>query len=249
MLGSIKRWFSGGSAKTVEFGSIEEWATSRGLIMRRVRDSDGCVFEGKLGSMDYRAEWGESQRSYLGTHEFRMMAELGLPKDLLVLVINRSLMEALEKSVFEQFVEGVQTRIDTETPPEMRWLVMFPKLGSAELKGLRERFGGVSTHGPWVAQWLEGPLTKALQTALQHVALSDPVVFTISKGRLTLRTAMADPDPDSMSAWHKMFEYAMREARRAMSDFSGGTPSQTGQSTQPSAWSQTVQPRDEPPRR
>ena len=29
--------------------------------------------------------------------------------------------------MFEEFTEGLQTRIDTATPEEMRWLVMFPR--------------------------------------------------------------------------------------------------------------------------
>lgn len=244
MLGSIKRWFSGGN-KPVEFTSMEQWAGTRGLTLRRVRDGEGCVFEGKLGTQEWRGEWGESQRGYLGSHEFRLIAELGLPKDLLVLLLNRKLMESLEKAVFEQFVEGVQTRIDTETPPEMRWLVMFPKLTGQELSGLRERFGGVSSIKPWMVQWLEGPLTKAITAMLPKMGEDDPVVMTIGKGRLTLRTAMLEPDPDQIAAWQKVFECAMREARRAMTEWQGS--STAGHSTQPSSWSHSSLPREDPP--
>ena len=70
--------------------------------------------------------------------------------------------EAMEKQVFEQYVEGVQTRIDTTTPPEMRWLVMFPKLTSSELRSLRDSYGALSSFKPWLQQWLAGDLTPTL---------------------------------------------------------------------------------------
>ena len=63
----------------------------------------------------------------------------------------------MEKAVFDQYVEGVQTRIDTETPPEMRWLVMFPKLAPhRDGSLLQERFRGAVQHeATGCQQWLE----------------------------------------------------------------------------------------------
>lgn len=234
MLGSFKRLF-GGQAKPAEYGSLEDWAAKKGLALRRVRDGEGCVVEGRQGSQDWRAEWGESQRSYIACAEYRLIAEMGLPKDLLALILNRALMEGMEKAVFEQFVEGVQTRLDTETPPEMRWLVMFQKLGGSEMGPLKDRYAALSTVNPWLQTWLTGPLSDAMARAVRHVDADEPVVITISKGRLTLRTAMPEPDPNRMSMWLGIFEHAMREARRSVNEWTD-TP-QTGTSTQPSSWS------------
>ena len=88
--------------------------------------------------------------------ELRIRAELSVPRELQALVLNRELMDSMEKAVFDQYVEGVQTRIDTTTPPEMRWLVMFPKLSATELKTLRDGYGALSSYKPWLQQWLAG---------------------------------------------------------------------------------------------
>ena len=96
--------------------------------------------------MPWRLEWGPSQRPYIQGHELRLRAEMGLAPDLQLVLMNRALQETMEKAVFDQYVEGVQTRIDNQTPPEMRWLVMFPKLSGSEMGALRERYVGAVQH-------------------------------------------------------------------------------------------------------
>jgi len=162
------------------------------------------------------------------------MAEFNLPKDLQVLVLNRHLMEAMEKAVYEQYVDDVQTRIDTETPPEMRWLVLYHKLPAADMGRLRERYGTVSSMLPWAQQWLASPLNDALAALLDQVPEEHPVVLTIGRGRLTLRTALNEPDVPQLAQWVSVFEHALREARRLGEEWRDA--SGTGQTTQPSLW-------------
>ncbi len=109
-----------------------------------------------------------------------MRAELGLSPDLQVVVMNRPLQEAMEKAVFEQYVEGVQTRIDNQTPPEMRWLVMFPKLAGNDMPLLRDNYVALSSMKGWLKLWLEGPLTQAL--AAQRIDATVPLVLMIGRG-------------------------------------------------------------------
>jgi hypothetical protein len=42
--------------------------------------------------------------------------ELGLPPDMQMLIVSKSLMEALEKQAFEQFTESNQTEMGAATP-------------------------------------------------------------------------------------------------------------------------------------
>jgi hypothetical protein len=230
MLDGIKKFFSGGPSDAKGSDPLVSWAESRQFIFRGVRESEGFVIEGRLGAVPWRLEWGPSQRSYLEGNELRLRAELGLPKDLQVLVLNRALQEMLETAVFDQYVEGVQTRIDTETPPEMRWLVMFPKLEPAEMGHLQERFVAVSSIRNWLIQWLEGPLSVALGAT--NLGPSAPIVMMIGRGRLTLRTGLEAPDVPDLEAWLRLFEVAMRESRRVT--LAHSDPG--GPSTQPSMW-------------
>jgi len=239
MLEGLKRWFSGGPAPAKGWDALAPWAESKQYIFRGVRESEGFVIDGRLGALPWRLEWGPSQRSYVQGSELRLRAELGLQSDLQVVLLNRTLQEQMEKAVFDQYVEGVQTRIDNQTPPEMRWLVMFPKLGGAEMGKLRERFVALSSIKQWLTQWLDGPLSTAL--AATTLPPSTPLVLMIGRGRLTLRTALEVPDAQDIEPWVRLFETAMREARRVASqNFEAGAPS-----TQPSLWSASALPPEE----
>lgn len=239
MLEGLKRLFGGAPATTAaEWDGVEPWARSKQYAFRPVQ-GDGFVIDGRLSATPWRLEWGPSQRPYIQGQELRIRSELGLSPDLHVVVMNRALQVEMEKAVFEQYVEGVQTRIDNQTPPEMRWLVMFPKLASAEMPTLSERFVALSSIKPWLLQWLEGPLTQAL--AGLRVPAETPMVLMIGRGRLMLRTALPLADVASLQAWLRCFEGAMREARRVAADGADPAVASTGSSL----WSTSALPGDE----
>ena len=128
MLDSIKRWLGAAPVQVQGWSELSAWVRAQQHILRAVRDPEGFVIDGRSGETPWRLEWGPSQRSYIQGPELRIRADVAVPRELQALVLNRELMVAMEKAVFDQYVEGVQTRIDTATPPEMRWLVMFQKL-------------------------------------------------------------------------------------------------------------------------
>lgn len=241
MLQAIKRWFSSPSA-SARYAEIEEWAQSRGHQFKRAREGEGFVVDASQRTPPWRLEWGASQRSYIPGFELRLRGDLGAAGDLHMLLIGRGLMEALERQVFEEYTENLQTRIDTATPEEMRWLVLYPKLGTAELKDLRERFGGVASVPAFLPQWLGGALAaKLAEAAGSWLAPDTPFVLIAQRGRLTLRTAMPEPDAQRFNQVVGLFEVALREARRTAEHWDPGAAT-SEQSTQPSLWG-----RDGPP--
>jgi hypothetical protein len=135
-----------------------------------------------------------------------------VPPELQALVLNRRLQERMEKEVFEQFVEDLQTRVDACTPPEMRWLVMYTPLTGAELKTLRERWAAVANVKPWLESWLLGALSRELLALA--VDPQEPVVVMIARSRLTLRLALENPSQKAVETWLRFFECCLREARR-----------------------------------
>lgn len=237
MLDGLKRLFSRAPAPGREWDELADWAQSRQHQFRPVRGDDGgFIIDGKLGAQPWRLEWGPSQRPYVEGAELRIRAEMGLPSDLQVLVIDRPLQAAMEKAMFDQYVESVQTQIDNQTPPEMRWLVMYGKLAGPELGALRERFSAVTPNKPWLQAWIDGPLTPALLAA--PLVPGQPMALMIARGRVTLRTALPDPVPQDLDRWLRLFHQALREARR-VADV-GSDPGAA--STQPSLFSATRQP-------
>jgi hypothetical protein len=244
MLDGLKRLFSGRASAPADAGweGIAPWAASKQYAFRGVAN-EGFVVDGRLGATPWRLEWGPSQRPYIAGQELRIRSELGLPADLQVVLMNRQLQEAMEKAVFEQYVEGVQTRIDNQTPPEMRWLVMYPKLAGSEMPALRERFVALSSIKAWLLHWLEGPLSQSL--AGVRLDPATPIVLMIGRGRLMLRTALAEADVAPLQAWLRVFETAMREARRVANENSDAI----SPSTHPSLWNSSALPgaeHDEP---
>jgi hypothetical protein len=233
MLHAIKRWFSAPSS-TARYAEIEEWALSRKHQFKRAREGEGFVVDAGDRVPPWRLEWGPSQRDYIPGHELRVRGDVGSTGDVHMLLISRALMESLERQVFEEYTENLQTRIDTATPEEMRWLVLYPKLGAAELKDLRERFGGVASAPQFLPQWLAGPLAaKLAEAANGWLAPETPLVLIVQRGRLTLRTDMPVPDAKRFSQVIGLFEVALREARRSAEHWDGST---SGQTTQPSLW-------------
>ena len=239
MLKTLRRMLSRPS-RQVDPAALRHWAEARGHGWRRVRDAEGCVIDGRLGQQPWRIEWGAAQRDYIPGFELRLMAELDLPKELMAMVLNRQLMETMEKAVYDSYVDDVQTRIDSDTPPEMRWLVLFPKIAASDLGRLKERYGAVCSIEPWMLQWLHSPLKDALATTLDMAAADEQVVLSIGRGRLTLRTAMPEPDAKRLALWFSVFEHAMREAKRLGAEWRDVAGA--GLTTQPSAWAKSELP-------
>jgi hypothetical protein len=237
MLASLRSWLRGGPSHA-GWQAAADWAEAAGHGFKRARDGAGFAIDARAPKQ-WRLEWGERQRHYIGGRELRLRADLGRMAGMQMLLISRALMQELEREVFEEFTEGVRTRADTETPEEMRWLVMYPKLGGAELGALREHFGGVAKQPALLAQWLQGPLAAALEKAGSMCLRSgEPLVLAVQRGRLTLRTALAQPDVERMQAMVTLFETALRELRRVADHWQAHGEDAT--STHPSLWSRSA---------
>ena len=216
MLENLKRWITGKHAPTgTGWDDVALWAEQRQYPFRSV-PGEGFVIDGRVSGTDWRLEWGPSQRDYVCGAELRLRAELPVNPALQWVVMNRVLQEAMETALFERAVESVQTRIDNETPPETRWLVMLPRLPGADLGVLREHFVAVSSARTWLATWLQGPLPAALAAMGTDPVV--PIVLMMNRSRLTLRTALPAPDVASLQLWLRLFDTAVREVRRVATE-------------------------------
>jgi hypothetical protein len=233
MLRKLKRWWSAAAPKPGLQG-IDQWARSLQASFRRVRNDEGFVIDGSHGSVPWRIEWGPSQRPYIAGNEVRFMAELGLHRDIQALVLNRLLMEASEAKVYNEYVEGVQTRVDTQTPTEIRWLVMYSKLSASELRNLGVRFGAVSSVKPWLLRWLSGPLSQALLDAARGLPETDAFVLSVGRGRVSMRLGLQAPSGEALNHWLTLFQTALTEAQRVGGEWRDSALPHV--STRPSVW-------------
>jgi hypothetical protein len=224
MLESFKRLFAA-PVPAPAWADVAEWAQRRALGFKRAREAEGFVVDGLLDGKPWRMEWGPPQRSYIAGRELRVRMELKLPGELQMLLLSKPLMDQLERQTYDNFTENLQTQIDTGTPEEMRWLVMFPKANLNVFRVLRGHFGAVASAPATVVSWIDGPLGLHLERALGTLLQNDPpfVLMTL-RGRVYLRTQLLDPDPASLATVLDLFETAALQARRVATQLGESGP-------------------------
>ena len=211
----VKHWFIA-RANTARWKLISDWAGSRQAQFTLARDGQGFLIEQPRALPGgLRIEWGPSQRSYIVGNELRMRCEMRLHGDLQMMVLCRELMERLESTVFEAYTDTLKTRVDTDTPEEMRWLVMFPKFNQISNKRVRQRFGAIGVTKDLTGGWVEGELSDVLEQASDALLpAGHPVVLMTMRGNVYLRTAMTEAQLPTIKALVKLLESACREALR-----------------------------------
>ena len=238
----VKHWLVT-RANAARWRPIQEWAEARGAEFNQSRDGQGFLIEQPRAQPGpLRIEWGVSQRSYLPGTELRMRCEMHLHPDLQLMVLCRALMENLERAVFEAYTDTLKTRVDTDTPEEMRWLVMFPKFNNAASQIVRQRYGVIGVTKELTSAWIDGELSEALAQASQDLLPEGhPFVLMSMRGNLYLRTEMSEADLPRVQALVHLLECAAREALRVNARLSdtGAWPTTTSV-----AWTPSTRPGD-----
>jgi hypothetical protein len=224
----LSRWFGG---PAVQHG-MRRWAESQGLRFAPSRGGEGFVIESEPGAYSWRAEWGPSQREYLGGQELRVRQDIGEAGDLQMLIVTKQLAALLEQQVFEGYTEGTQTVMDDTTPEEMRWLVMFPKVPRSVLAGLSDRFTLIANRGAAAPLWLEGALAKQLEAASSWIQPDTALAMVVQRSRFVLRMECTEPTPERLQAAVALAGVAAASARRVGEELMAGRLS----SQRPSTW-------------
>jgi hypothetical protein len=229
----LKRLFSGGAAAERGWPEVRRWAQAQGDRFAVGRGGEGFVVEtaGDAGG-SCRIEWGPSQRAYIAGHELRIRAELGGRQDLQMLCATRELIRRLEQEAFRQFTEGTETRIDEDTPEEMRWVVMYPPVPGHLLGELSQRFGVLASRPQAATLWLEEGLQAALADGSAWLEPGAPAALIVQRARFVLRAACGKPTVPALGGAKALALAAAAAARRVAAQVRrGGVSSQ-----RPSSW-------------
>lgn len=247
MLDAFKKLISRPPAAP-EWREVAEWAKHHQLKYKREAEGDGFVITGGMESKPWRLEWGPPQRQYIDGHELRLRMELGLSPNLQVLLISQPLLENLERQTFERYTESTQTVIDANTPEEMRWLAMFPKVPYKGAKDVRARFALVSSAQAEGASWVEGALARQLEEAAAGFLSSEPpFVMMLLRGRAYLRLQLPAPDVRVLTQAVGLFEVAVLQALRVAG--LGAEGGADWHSTGSTAWQTQLGPDESGPRK
>lgn len=214
MLDSIRRLFSGKPAG-LDRRPVAAWAKQQGHVFKQVPESDGFAVEGRHGRFAWRLEWGPPQRSYIASRELRLRIDLGLPPDLQMMVLSRSLFDRLEHQTFEDFTQDTRTYAGSEMPEEMRWVAMWAQVPLPGQRDLRQTVAALGVNPEAAAAWLEGPCAAELLAARSDLLLHQPpFVLMCQRGRLYLRMELAQPEVAELQQALRVHAVAASQALR-----------------------------------
>jgi hypothetical protein len=231
MLRTLRDWLGARrGAPEAGWPELQAWCTQRLLSFESDAGGDGFTVQGRLGATGWRLDWGRPERLYVrGRGELLLQTDLGLAPELHLMLLDTALQQRLERAVLDQIAGTADARVDPHMPPEMRWVVTFPRLDT-EQAGWPAGFEAVASHPEWMLGWTSGPLAQALGAA--PAKGHTPWVLTAGGGLLQLRAGLDEPTPAHLEAWVCLFECAMREARRVQIELG-----ETGEpTTLPSMW-------------
>jgi hypothetical protein len=197
MLDAARRWFTWGGALPA-WAEFAAWARDHHWTLKRTIAHDGWAMDDNPRHAGWRIEWGPAQRRFMSTHEFRIRFEVAQNSDVQALVLDRPLLARLDQEVYAQFVDHVQTRLDEETPEEMRWLAMHAKLSPNQMGvQLRDRYGAISNDALWVSRWLAGPIATALKQRADVMPVeavsAEPFILRLARGQVVIRQSASVP--------------------------------------------------------
>ncbi|HET9978734.1 MAG TPA: hypothetical protein VFQ20_14945 [Burkholderiaceae bacterium] len=212
----LRRWWpgSGSAGASAAQGALRAWADAKGWRFAAARGGDGFVID----AAELRFEWGPPQRDYIEGAELRVRADLGADADLQMLLGARALLKSLEDAVFAQATEDNRTRVDDRTPEEMRWLVLYPKVGRTVLGALADQFAAVASRRGAMQEWLDEPLRRALGDMPRDAAQ----VLIVQRGRFVLRRSLRAPTPEAFDAALLLARAAATSARRVVAEAARG---------------------------
>ena len=197
MLDALRRWLGlGGSLPG--WKDFSQWAEANQWTLKRTIAHDGWAMNDNPDHPGWRIEWGPAQRRFMSSHEFRIRFEVALNSDVQALVLDRPLLARLDREVYAQFTDTVQTRLDEETPEEMRWLAMHAKLSPNQMGvPLRDRYGAISNDTEWVSHWLAGPIAEALRQRADAMPIeavsAEPFILRLARGQVVIRQSASQP--------------------------------------------------------
>jgi hypothetical protein len=204
---------------------VSEWASLQGYTLQegnseaRSRASEHFTLSGRVGSKTWRLESGRPSRSFISGLELRARAELGLPEELAVMVMNRGLKELLEKNAFAAYTDSLQTVQDAQLGEELRWITSYEELRSPQWEPAFVQHLAVLADQPAPAlRWLDATLMHdLLHWPSDLVTPHTPLVLQITRGKLYLRLQYTSGDIPTLEHAVRVLVWASESALTAFS--------------------------------
>lgn len=180
------------AARSVTNKEVARWAASQQLAIVPHATEGHFDLGGDVGGHPWRLECGAPTRDYVRGLELRGRADVCADPDAAVMVINRSLHEALEGSAYNAITDTLQTTVSATLPEEMRWLAMYEEMSWPGLPAsFRQHFAVVAERIEMAQRWVHAPVVSQLLNFLEgeHGAAraQSPLVLMLVRGKVYLR--------------------------------------------------------------
>lgn len=162
-----------------------------------VAGADANGMGGSVRGFPWKMELGRPRRDYIVGQELRGRAQLNLRPHASVLLMNRPLLEALQKRAYGEFTDTLQTSADPNLPEEMRWIAMFDEHLAVKNEAFITRYGAVSEMPAAPAAWVSPKLASALMSwPKPPVMPQTPLLLMLLNGKVYLRLECPHPTPE-----------------------------------------------------
>jgi hypothetical protein len=209
MLDSIKQWVSE-HATSAPWADVGRFAQRQKMVFKRRPDDVGFCIENRQNDLLWRLDFGPPQRQYIQGFELSMRMRLSVGTDLQMMVLSKNLFETLENLAFECFTETTQTIIESTTPEEMRWLVIFPSVAYVAHESVQAQFQLVGSSPLEAAYWMEGSLAQTLRS--KRLDDPNPFMLMVLGDRIYLRMQLEEANELAIRQAVMIFEVAAAQA-------------------------------------
>lgn len=242
MFDRIKKLFSGAEAPPSEQAQLLQdaqrlklWVHEQGLDLRLTDPQPGnkrhdalYSLHGEVEGKAWRMEGGAPLRDFVHGGELRFRSELGILSAVSVVVMNRSLKNALEKRAFQIYTDSLQTTLDPKLPEEMRWLAIYPEEGWPGLPDrFWDRYAVLASRREHAQAWVTPELADVLLNWPVTGPGSDtPITLALLHARCYLRMEYRHKDSPTLVYAVELFRRACESAlTHAAQSHSGGLES------------------------
>ena len=172
---------------------VARWAATQRLAVVPHAEEGHFDLGGEVAGHPWRLECGAPTRDYIRGLELRGRADIGADPDAAVMVLNRSLQEALEGNAYSAITDTLQTTVDASLPEEMRWLAMYEEMTWPGLPAsFRQHFAVVAERSELAQRWVHAPLVSQLLNSVEGeggaLRAQSPRVLMLVRGKVYLRT-------------------------------------------------------------
>ena len=172
---------------------VMRWAAAQRLSVVAHATEGHFDLGGTLAGHPWRLECATPTRDYVRGHELRGRVDVQADPDAAVMILNRSLQEALESHAYRVITDSLQTTVNGALPQEMRWLAMFDEVTWPQLPASFGRHYAVVAERLETAQrWVHAPLVSQLLDRVEGeggtVSAQSPLLVMLAHGKVYLRT-------------------------------------------------------------